>query len=76
MLTIGRPLCRRDFLRIGGLGLSGLTLADRLRYEARADGGSRPKSVIYIVLGGGRSSPISTAGRRICSITPPRCGSW
>jgi uncharacterized protein DUF1501 len=46
---------RRDFLRVGGLGLAGLTLADLLRNEARGTGPERPKSVIYIVLGGGPS---------------------
>jgi hypothetical protein len=45
---------RRDFLRVGGFGLAGLTLADLLRAEA-ASPGSRPKSVIYVVLGGGPS---------------------
>jgi hypothetical protein len=46
---------RRDFLRVGGLGLAGLTLADLLRHEAHAKSGGRQKSVIYIVLGGGPS---------------------
>jgi hypothetical protein len=46
---------RREFLRLGGLGLAGLTLADVLRHEARAQSARRPKSVIYIVLGGGPS---------------------
>ena len=45
---------RRDFLRVGGLGLAGLTLADLLRAEARGKP-ARPKSVIYVVLGGGPS---------------------
>jgi hypothetical protein len=54
----GRPargLHRRDFLRVGALGLGGLTLADLLRIEARAEKTARPKSVIYVVLGGGPS---------------------
>ena len=62
MLTIPgqkRLLCdgihRRDFLRVGGLGLSGLTLADLLRHDASAKEGQRQKSVIYVVLGGGPS---------------------
>jgi hypothetical protein len=62
MLTVGGPnhqghdrLNRREFLRIGGLGAAGLTLADLLRNEAHAAGGRRPKSVIYVVLGGGPS---------------------
>jgi len=46
---------RREFLRLGALGLGGLTLADLLRHEARAQDAARPKSVIYIVLGGGPS---------------------
>lgn len=49
-------ISRRDFLRVGGLGLAGLTLADLLRHEASAGAtAGRPKSVIYIVLGGGPS---------------------
>lgn len=46
---------RREFLQLGTLGLGGLTLADLLRGESRAAAGSRPKSVIYVVLGGGPS---------------------
>src|SRR5882762_1669536 len=47
---------RRDFLRLGALGLGGLTLADLLRQQARGTEQGRPaKSVIYIVLGGGPS---------------------
>jgi hypothetical protein len=45
---------RRNFLRVGTLGLAGLTLADLLRAEAHTKP-ARPKSVIYIVLGGGPS---------------------
>lgn len=48
-------LLRREFLRLGALGLSGLTLADLLRHEARGTGSGRPKSIIYVVLGGGPS---------------------
>jgi hypothetical protein len=49
-------LARRHFLRVGGLGVAGLTLADLYRNEARAHGvGNRPKSVIYVVLSGGVS---------------------
>src|SRR5438477_10214995 len=55
MLTIrGNRVGRRAFLRIGGLGIAGLALPDLLRNEARA-ADSRPKSIIYIVLGGGPS---------------------
>jgi hypothetical protein len=51
-----RGVTRRQFLRAGGLGAAGLTLADLYRQEARADGlADRPKSVIYIVLSGGVS---------------------
>ncbi len=47
---------RRTFLRAGGLGVAGLTLADLFRHEARADTPARrPKSVIYVVLSGGIS---------------------
>ena len=62
MLTFqgqGHALCdgivRRDFLRVGALGLGGLTLAQLLRQEAAGAASSRPKSVIYVVLGGGPS---------------------
>ena len=46
---------RREFLRVGSLGVGGISLADLLRHEARAGGAARPKSVIYVVLGGGPS---------------------
>jgi hypothetical protein len=50
---------RRDFLRVGALGLCGLTLADRLRLVAAVEksGGSpvREKSVILLFLAGGPS---------------------
>jgi hypothetical protein len=46
---------RRDFLRAGALGLGGLTLTDLVRQEAAAAAPTRPKSVIYVVLGGGPS---------------------
>ena len=59
MLTLCGPnhrdctgLARREFLRVGGLGLAGLTLADLLRNETRADSPPSRKSLIYIVLGG------------------------
>jgi hypothetical protein len=62
MLTLrgrGQTFCdgihRRQFLRAGALGLAGLTLADLLRHEARAGRSERPKSIIYLVLGGGPS---------------------
>src|SRR5688572_30398252 len=49
-------LARREFLQVGALGLGGLTLAQLLQAEATgATTAKRPKSVIYIVLGGGIS---------------------
>jgi hypothetical protein len=60
MLSILDPLARgsrRDFLRIGGLSLGGLTLTDLLRSEASAAG--RPvatdKSVVFLFMHGGPS---------------------
>ena len=44
-------LSRRNFLRIGGLGLAGLSLPQLL--QAQQSTGSRPKSVIMIYLVGG-----------------------
>ncbi|MBC7851991.1 MAG: DUF1501 domain-containing protein, partial [Pirellulaceae bacterium] len=46
---------RREFLRLGALGLGGLTLADLLRCEALGANAGRPKSIIYVVLPGGPS---------------------
>jgi len=46
---------RRECLRIGSMGLGGLTLSELLRSDALAGATSRPKSVIYVVLGGGPS---------------------
>jgi hypothetical protein len=50
-------LHRREFLRLGALGLGGLTLADLLRLEARGEvkEQGRAKSIIYVVLSGGPS---------------------
>jgi len=61
MLTIcdqDRRMGRREFLRIGGVGLGGLTLSQQLLGEvAAAAGGSvvRDKSVIFLFLHGGPS---------------------
>ena len=61
MLSIGdfRKRCdRRDFLRIGGLGLGGLTLADLLGVKASAASGNslmRDKTVIFLFMHGGPS---------------------
>lgn len=56
------PTCdrlrRRDFLRVGGLGLGGLTLAELLRTYALAGNGesyTKDKSVVLLFLGGGPS---------------------
>jgi uncharacterized protein (DUF1501 family) len=50
-------LTRRGFLKVGGLGLGGLTLADLLQLRARAAAGrqSGTKAVIYVYLWGGPS---------------------
>jgi uncharacterized protein (DUF1501 family) len=62
MLTLfGRrhPFCdrmtRRDVLRVGTLGATGLGLADLLRLRAVAGKGQRPKAVIMLCLPGGPS---------------------
>lgn len=44
---------RRQFLKIGGLGLGGLSLADLLRAESDQKVGSSTKSVIMVYLPGG-----------------------
>lgn len=44
---------RRRFLQAGALGMAGLSLADLLRAEARGDGATRGKSVIYLFQSGG-----------------------
>jgi len=46
---------RRNFLKIGVVGLGGLTLPDLLRAEAQAGIGSSPKAIISICLLGGPS---------------------
>jgi hypothetical protein len=48
-------VARRDFLKIGAMGIGGFTLADLLRAEAEAGIGSSNKAVINIHLGGGPS---------------------
>ena len=60
MLTIlgkKQPFCdgvtRREFLKIGGLTMGGLTLTDLLAAEARAGTKSSHKSVIMVYLPGG-----------------------
>jgi hypothetical protein len=44
---------RRDFLRIGGLALGGLTLPELLRHEAHAGVGRSHKALIMVFLAGG-----------------------
>lgn len=44
---------RRQFLRVGGMGLGGLTLSQLLRREAQAGQGGSHKAVINIFLPGG-----------------------
>jgi hypothetical protein len=46
---------RRDFLKAGILGTAGLSLAELLRQEARADGQARRPSVILLWMRGGPS---------------------
>jgi hypothetical protein len=46
---------RRDFLRVGALGLSGMTLADVLRLRAEGGTGQSPRAVIMVCLAGGPS---------------------
>ena len=55
---------RREFLRIGGMGMAGISLADILRLQAHAEapasakgkaGWGRAKSVIFVFLQGGPS---------------------
>src|SRR5919205_685517 len=63
MLTIFGPktgrfcdgVTRRDFLRIGGLALGGLSLPQILRAEAASGTGKSHKAVIMIFLPGGPS---------------------
>jgi len=63
MLTIdlgkSRPNCdrlsRRHFIKVGALGVGGLTLADVLRLEATAGTSSSPKAIINIHMNGGPS---------------------
>jgi len=44
---------RRNFLRIGGLGMGGLALPELLRASETSGGGKREKSIIMIYLPGG-----------------------
>jgi hypothetical protein len=56
MLDVSLGSSRRDFLRVGGLGVAGLSLASVLKAEAAAKRkGARAKSVVLVFLGGGLS---------------------
>ena len=61
MLSVGdfsKPFGRREFLRIGGLGLGGLSLADLLRANGQAAGGNQlatGRSVVFLFMHGGPS---------------------
>ena len=46
-------LSRRNFLKIGGLGMGGLALPEMLKASANSGGGKREKSIIMIYLPGG-----------------------
>ena len=43
-------LSRRSFLKVGFLGLAGLTLADHLRLQARAQEAGRPTRDTAVIL--------------------------
>jgi uncharacterized protein DUF1501 len=58
--TLCSGTTRRDFLRVGGLSLAGLSLADLLRLQAAQAaapeaGKARAKNVLLIYLGGGQT---------------------
>jgi hypothetical protein len=62
MLTFWGPrrnfcdgISRRDFLRVGALGLGGLTLADMLRLQAASGKRGKARAVIMVCLAGGPS---------------------
>ena len=47
---------RRDFLRVGGLGLGGISLADMLEFKAKASENGislRDKAVVFLFMHGG-----------------------
>ncbi len=46
---------RRDFLRVGALGLGGLALPDLLRLRAESGSSAKPRAVIMVCLAGGPS---------------------
>jgi uncharacterized protein (DUF1501 family) len=57
MLNFRSSVSRRDFLRVGGLAVGGLTLADLLRLRAHGSADSRQsnKAIIFVYLFGGPS---------------------
>jgi hypothetical protein len=65
-------LSRRDFIRVGTVGMLGLTLADWLKMEARGEvTGGKAKSVIQLWMGGGPThldtfDPKPEAGQDYC----------
>ncbi len=69
-------LCRRDFLRIGALGLGGLALPGLLAARSQAAGTDflRKKSIVLVFLGGGAShietfNPAMDSPSPYCSVT-------
>src|SRR5204863_9860661 len=48
-------ISRRNFLKVGALGLGGLTLPDVLRLQAQSNSGTTPRAVIMVCLAGGPS---------------------
>jgi len=57
MLNLQSSVSRRDFLRVGGLAVGGLTLADMLRLKAHGavDARQSHKAIIFVYLYGGPS---------------------
>src|SRR5262245_36234586 len=57
MLTMGSRYSRRSFLKVGTMGVAGLSVADLLRLRTHGAGNTtaRPKSVIMVYLFAGPS---------------------
>ncbi|MBI2805948.1 MAG: DUF1501 domain-containing protein [Planctomycetes bacterium] len=55
MISILNNTTRREFLKLGGLGVGGLTLTDLLRLRASAQAATPRKSIIMVYLNGGPS---------------------
>jgi hypothetical protein len=55
MIEFWDKTSRRNFLRVGALGLAGLTLPDVLRLQAQSSTGNKPRSIIMVCLAGGPS---------------------